>query len=84
MWSEPEVAKTLKEQGLKKEDADLGDMLDVIIRALGLPRSLSEMKISRDIIPALATRALADFWSPTNPVPLVKAEQVTEILETVV
>jgi hypothetical protein len=41
------------------------------------------MNISSDLIPALSERALADFWSPTNPVPLLKAEQVKEILEMV-
>ena len=83
LWSELEVAKRLKAQGLSEGTADLGDMLDIIIRALGLPRSLNELGIGEGVIPRLATRALADFWSPTNPIPLVRAEQVQEILEAV-
>ena len=83
LWSEPEVARRLRAQGVSEETADLGDMLDVIIRALDLPRSLHELGISREVIPRLANRALADFWSPTNPVPLVRAEQVQDILEAV-
>jgi alcohol dehydrogenase class IV len=83
LWSESEVARTLEDAGLRRADADLGDILDVYVRALGLPRSLKEMEISSDVIPALSERALADFWSPTNQVPLLKAEQVREILEMV-
>ncbi|KAF2476672.1 Dehydroquinate synthase-like protein [Lindgomyces ingoldianus] len=82
--SEPEVAATLKAAGLNEDSAELGDLLDVIIRALGLPRTLTELEVSRDLIPDLSKRALDDFWAPTNPVPLLKAEQVQEILETVI
>jgi len=84
LWSEPEVAKLLKSKGLEEDTADLGDILDVVIRELGLPRTVTELGIKRDVFPALAERSLADMWSPTNPVPLVKAEQVMEILEAVV
>ncbi|OAQ63670.2 Dehydroquinate synthase-like protein [Pochonia chlamydosporia 170] len=83
LWSEEEVAKTLRAAGLSPESSDLGDLLDVIIRALGLPRTLSELKIAKDLLPALSRRALDDFWAPTNPVPLLKSEQVQEILEAV-
>jgi alcohol dehydrogenase class IV len=83
LWSEPEVAQELAKAGLRQETADLGDLLDAIIRALGLPRSLGEMGIVQEDIPGLSTRALDDFWAPTNPIPLLKAEQVSEILEAV-
>lgn len=83
LWSEPEVASTFSNASLKKDSADLGDLLDAYVRALGLPRSLKEMGIEADVIPALSERALADFWSPTNPIPLLKADQVKEILEMV-
>nr|OQO22568.1 hypothetical protein B0A51_11311 [Rachicladosporium sp. CCFEE 5018] len=81
LWSESEVAVTLRDDGLSEANADLGDCLSTIIKALGLPQTLKKMSISPDVIPALSERALADFWSPTNPVPLLKAEQVSEILE---
>jgi alcohol dehydrogenase class IV len=83
LWSEPEVAGALKAAGLNEKTSDLGDVLDAIIRALGLPRTLTELNVSSDRIPALAKRALDDFWAPTNPVPLVEASQVQEILEAV-
>ena len=83
LWSEPEVVKAFQQAGLSKDSADLGGLLDSYVRSLGLPRTLKEMGISPDLIPALSERALADFWSPTNPVPLLKAGQVQEILEAV-
>ena len=83
LWSEPEVAKTLYGAGLSRDSSSLGDLLDVVIRALELPRSLKDVKISPDVIPALSERALNDFWAQTNPIPLMKAEQVQEILEAV-
>ena len=84
LWSEQDVARQLQDAGLQKDFSDLGDALDVLIRALGMPRTLSDMNISSDVIPALSERTLADHWSPTNPIPLLKAVQVQEILEMVV
>ncbi|TKA75540.1 hypothetical protein B0A55_03538 [Friedmanniomyces simplex] len=81
LWSEPEVAKVLEAAKLARDKADLGDLLDAIIRALGLPRTLKEVGVAPDVIPALSKRALDDFWAPTNPVPLLKAEQMQVILE---
>ena len=83
LWSEQDVASLFAKSDLDEDKADLGDLLNAYVRALGLPRTLKEMEISSNLIPALSERALADFWSPTNPVPLLKAEQVKEILEMV-
>lgn len=83
LWSEEDTAKVLKSAGLDQSKADLGDLLDVYVRELALPRTLKDMGISSDVIPALSERTLADFWAPTNPVPLLKAEQVREILDMV-
>lgn len=83
LWEENLVAETLQNDGLDAPGSSLSDMLDVIIRALGMPRTLEEVGVGRDVIPALSQRALADFWAKTNPVPLVRADQVQEILETV-
>lgn len=80
-WSEEIPAAAFTKAGLKKDSADLGDLLDVIIRGLGLPRTLTEMKVKADILPALSERALDDFWAATNPIPLTKSEQVLEILK---
>lgn len=68
LWSEPEVSAMLEGSGLRQDQADLGDVMDAVIRALGLPRSLKEVSVDPKLIPTLSQRALADFWSPTNPV----------------
>ena len=83
LFSEDPVHEMLTMAGLKEEGADLGEMLDVIIQALGMPRTLGQVGVQRDVIPALSERALADFWAKTNPVPLVEAKQVREILDAV-
>ena len=83
LWSEPDVAKLFQEAGLTRDGSDLGDLLDVVIRALGLPRTLHELDISKDVIPALSKRTLDDFWAASNPIPLTTPEQVQEILEVV-
>lgn len=78
------VADVLKRRGVDTSTADLGDVLDAIIRELGLPRSLADFGIGRDKLDGLAENSLHDRWSVTNPVPLEKKEQVLEILEKVV
>lgn len=83
LWSEPKVAEVLTEGGLEPHSSDLGDALNVLVRALDLPRTLSAYNISPDKIPALARNSLGDFWARTNPVPLVMTAQVEEILEAV-
>lgn len=84
LWSLPDAAELFKKAGLTQEKADRGDLLDVIIRTLGLPRTLKEVDIGGDQIEKLSERTLDDFWAPTNPVPLTNAAQAKSILEMVV
>jgi len=84
LWAIDAGRKIFEGAGLKQESADLGDLLDVFIRKLGLPRTLKEVGIGRDQLDALSERALEDFWAPTNPIPLLEAAKVKEILEMVV
>lgn len=84
LWSEPSAAELFKKAGLTQEKADLGDLLDVIIRTLGLPRTLKEVDIGGDQIDKLSKRTLEDFWAQNNPIPLTDAAQVKSILEMVV
>ena len=65
-------------------EEDLAYVLDVIFRALGLPRSLKEVGVGRGELPLLAEGSLDDRWCKTNPVPLRESGQVMEILEMVV
>lgn len=64
--------------------ADLGDVLDAIIRELGMPRSLADVGVGRDQLDGLAVNSLKDRWCVTNPVPLKEKGQVLEILEMVI
>lgn len=82
--SQEDVSKLLREEGLDKESASLSDVLDVIIRELGMPRTLKEVGVGRDKLDALAVNSLEDKWCQTNPIPLTEKQQVLDILETVV
>ncbi|PYH99240.1 putative Fe-containing alcohol dehydrogenase [Aspergillus ellipticus CBS 707.79] len=66
------------------ESADLGDVLDAVIRELGMPRTLKEVGVGREQLDGLAEHSLLDRWCRTNPVPLTEKAQVLEILEMVV
>ncbi|KAF2454139.1 hypothetical protein BDY21DRAFT_291986 [Lineolata rhizophorae] len=79
------VAGVLAARGAGRpvDDMDLADMLDLVIRELGLPRSLKDVKVGRDKLPALAKSSLNDIWIKTNAVPITEEAQVMEILEMV-
>ncbi|KAL5338396.1 alcohol dehydrogenase [Aspergillus crustosus] len=83
LLKQPIVAKVIESRGLQK-NADLGDVLDAVIRELGMPRSLADVGVGRDKLDGLAQNSLADRWCRTNPVPLTEKAQVLEILEQVV
>jgi alcohol dehydrogenase class IV len=74
----PDIQKLLQERIL-----DLAGILDALIRALGLPRTLKDVNIGRNMFDILAKNTLTDMWATTNPVPLVRKEDVLEILEMV-
>lgn len=58
-----------------------GDVLDAVLRELGMPRSLREVGIGKEQLEKLAPNALQDPWSEANPVSLRTKERVLEILE---
>lgn len=82
--SDPVVADVLRKRSVDTSEADLGDVLDAVIRQLGMPRSLKDVNVGRDKLDSLAAHSLHDRWCKTNPVPLKEKEQVLEILEMVV
>lgn len=57
-WTIPEAKALFEAKGLKQKSADLGDLLDVIFRALGMPRSLTEVGIGRDKFDEIAKNSL--------------------------
>ncbi|KAI1127641.1 putative Fe-containing alcohol dehydrogenase [Nemania abortiva] len=82
LWQDVQAAAVFEERGLKKESADLGDLMDAIIRALGLPRTLKGFGIGEDRLQGIAEHSLQDRWVKTNPAHLDK-EGVLEILRMV-
>ncbi|KAI0452212.1 putative Fe-containing alcohol dehydrogenase [Xylaria acuta] len=54
------AAAVFEERGLKRETADLGDLMDAIFRALGLPRTLKEFGIGEDRLDGIAEHSLQD------------------------
>ncbi|KAJ7495306.1 putative Fe-containing alcohol dehydrogenase [Mycena latifolia] len=83
LWGVPEMRRLAESKGLTEGVADLGDLLDVLVRALGMPRTLAEVRVGRDKLEQLAEYSLLDVWAATNPVPLTEKAQVMEILEMV-
>ncbi|CAI7594862.1 unnamed protein product [Penicillium manginii] len=78
---EQKVSELLQAHGTL--NPDLGDVLDLIIRELGMPRSLREVNVSREKFDKLAENTLHDPWAKTNPFPLTTKAQVLEILSMV-
>ncbi|KAL4896487.1 hypothetical protein BDV59DRAFT_198860 [Aspergillus ambiguus] len=84
LLAQPVVAELLRRRSVDVSAADLGDLLDAVIRELGMPRSLHDVHVGRDKLDGLAANSLHDRWCQSNPVPLKEKEQVLEILEMVV
>ena len=61
--------------------SDAGDVLDAFIGGLGMPRSLSAVKIGPDSFQRIAEQAMGTPWVPRNPRPIAGPAQVREILE---
>ncbi|PIG90164.1 Fe-containing alcohol dehydrogenase [Aspergillus arachidicola] len=78
------VGEVLERRGLDATKVDLGDVLDAVIRELGMRRSLKDVGVGRDQLDQLAENSLHDRWCKTNPVPLTEKSQILEILEMVV
>ena len=83
LWEQEEVRDVLQKRGLERGKADLGDVLDAVIRELGMPRSLSEVGVAEEKFGAIAESSLTDFCTQCNPRPLTEAGQVVEILNMV-
>ena len=59
---------------------DAADVLDNLIRGLGMPRSLQDVRIGPEHFEAIAQQAMATPWIPRNPRQIDSPAQVREIL----
>ncbi len=84
LWGEEAVRGVLDKRGVRREESDLGDVLDAVFRELGMPRSLGEVGVGREKLAGLAEGSLSDRFCESNPIPLRERGQVMEILEMVV
>jgi alcohol dehydrogenase class IV len=84
LWEDPTVGDIFNKIGLKKESSDLGDLLDAIIRTLGLPRTLAAVGVGQDKLSSLAANSLHDRFVKSNPYPIRNTKAVMEILKMVV
>ncbi len=73
----------------KRISACLGDpsrpaseLLDALIRVLGMPRSLREVGVREDQLKLVSEYTLEDIWGRTNPRAIKTAADVMEILRT--
>lgn len=73
----------------KRISACLGDasrpaseLLDSLIRGLGMPRSLREVGVREDQLQLVSEYTLEDIWGRTNPRPISSASDVMAILQT--
>ncbi len=68
-FNEPEAkakyAEIRRALGLA-DDADLGDWIAGLTKRLGMPATLAQMGVPRDVLPAVAEAATKDHSSPTN------------------
>ena len=58
-----------------------GDVLDIFIASLDMPRSLTAAKIGPESFDRIAEQAMGTPWVPRNPRPIEGPAQVREILE---
>lgn len=56
------------------------ELLDTLIRGLGMPRTLREVGVDESQFPLIAEYTLEDMWGRTNPRPIRNADDVIEVL----
>ena len=69
--AEPKYRALSRSVGLP-EDRDLAGFIEALNARLGLPKRLSEVGVSRHVIPSMAAMALKDHSTATNPRPLTE------------
>ena len=82
-WNLPANGERQKRVGeaFGKPDAAAGDLVEGLVKALGLPGRLSEVGVGRDRFREIAEKSMHDRAVLNNPRPIKGPEQVMEILE---
>ncbi len=82
-WNLPANAERQKRVGeaFGRPDAAAGDLVEGLVKALGLPGRLSEVGVGRDRFREIAEKAMHDRAVLNNPRPIKDPDQVMEILE---
>lgn len=81
IWGIAEARNLFERMGLSKEESDLGDLIDAVVKGLGLKTRLREVGVGKEMFERLAEASLRDPFLVTNCVPISKKEEVLEILE---
>jgi maleylacetate reductase len=82
-WNKPANAdrQALIAAAMGQPGAEAADVLHEFIAGLGMPRSLSAVKIGPEHFDKIAKGAMTTPWVPRNPRPIPTPAQVREILE---
>ncbi|ODT02262.1 MAG: hypothetical protein ABS52_14730 [Gemmatimonadetes bacterium SCN 70-22] len=64
-----------------KPDTAAGDLVEALVKSLGLPGRLSEVGVGRDRFREVAEKSMHDRAVLNNPRPIAGPDQVMEILE---
>lgn len=62
-------------------DRPAHELVDALIRQLGMPRTLREVGVEAEMLPLIAEHTLKDVWARSNARPLTKSEDVLTILQ---
>ena len=82
-WNKPANAErqALVAEAMDRPGEDAADVLDAFIAGLGMPRSLSAVKVGAEEFDRMAEQAMGTPWVPRNPRRIDGPAQVREILE---
>jgi maleylacetate reductase len=82
-WNRETVGPQLRRiaAAFGQPDADAADLVQGLIRDLGMPTRLSEVKVTRDMFARIASAAMQSPMVKSNPRPITLPAQVEEILE---
>jgi alcohol dehydrogenase class IV len=82
-WNREVVAPQLRRiaAAFGRPDEDAADLVQALIRDLGMPTRLSEVNVTRDMFGRIATAAMQSPMVRANPRPITGTAQVEEILE---